>query len=114
MRHEGQTHPGCLVVQPSRLHMQAGRLRYKEGDRDVRYQAVLVTRSVNSTVDIFQSVSNATFHSYLSESRGGPGNVTFRGREGGGVGAGKKEFEGVNPPECSPPARSPEVPGIPT
>jgi len=71
VRYEGQTHPGCLVAQPSRLHMQAGRLRYNEGDRDVRYPAALVTRSVNSTVDIFQSALEAIYHSHLSERRDG-------------------------------------------
>ena len=44
-------------------------------------------------------------HSYLSESRGGPGPTWLSegGREGGG--GGKIEDEGVGPPECSPPAR---------
>jgi len=32
---QGQTNPDCLVVQPCRLHMQAGRLRYKEDDRNI-------------------------------------------------------------------------------
>ncbi len=68
-----ESYPACLVVQPSRLHMQAGRLRYKDDDRNVRYPAVLVTCSVSSTVDTSQSASPAIFHSYLSESRGGPG-----------------------------------------
>jgi hypothetical protein len=30
---QGQTYPVCLVVQPSRLHMQARRLRHKDDDR---------------------------------------------------------------------------------
>jgi hypothetical protein len=47
----------------------------------------------------------------LGKSRRARPDVAFRGR---GVGAGKKKFERVGSPECSPPARSPEVPGIPT
>jgi len=76
------------MVQPSRLHMQAGRLRYKEGDRNVRYPAVLVTRSVSSTVDTPQSASKAIYHSYLSESRGGrsPTWLSEGGWAGGGGG----------------------------
>ena len=38
-----------------------------------RSPTVVVTHGVNSTVDKFQSASNALFHSYLSESRGVPG-----------------------------------------
>jgi len=38
------------------------------GTRDL---AVLATRSASSTVDTPQSASNAIYHSYLSESRGG-------------------------------------------
>ena len=40
---------------------------------DTRNPTVVVTHGVNSTIDKFQSASNAIFHSYLSESRGGPG-----------------------------------------
>jgi hypothetical protein len=56
-----------------------------------RNLTVLVMRSASSTVDIPQSASNAIFHSYLSESRGGPGPTWLS--EGGwaGGGGGKKE-----------------------
>ena len=89
--------------------------RHSPGTRD---PTVLATRSVSSTVDAPQSASKATYHSYLSERRGGPGPTWLS--EGGwaGGGGGKKEADGVPRLECSPPARrkarSPEVPGIPT
>jgi hypothetical protein len=67
--------------------------------------AVLATRSASSTVDTPQSASNAIFHSYLSESRGGPGPTWLS--EGGwaGGGGGTETVEGVPSLECSPPAR---------
>jgi len=36
MPHKGQMFPGCLVVRPSRPHMQAGRLRYKDDRNAIR------------------------------------------------------------------------------
>ena len=58
--------------------MQARRLHHKEDDRVVmrlcaRNPAVVATQHVYSTVDTPQSASKAIYHSYLSESRGGPG-----------------------------------------
>jgi len=66
---------------------------------------VLATLSGSSTVDAPQSASKALYHSYLSESRGGPGPTWLS--EGGwaGGGGGKIEVEGVGLLECSPPAR---------
>jgi len=66
---------------------------------------VLVTHSASSTVDAPQSASNAIYHSYSSERRGGRSPTWLS--EGGwaGGGGGEKEFEGVPPLECSPPAR---------
>jgi len=68
-------------------------------------QAVFATHRAPSTVDESQSASNAIYHSYPSEGRGGPGPTWLS--EGGwaGGGGGKKEFEGVGPLEGSPPAR---------
>ena len=63
--------------------MQAGRLRYKEDDRDVRYPAVLVTQTVNSTVDIFSISLECHFPLLpLGKSRWAKPNVAFRGRAG--------------------------------
>ena len=66
---------------------------------------MLATRGASSTVDEPQSAAKAIYHSYLSESRSGPGATWLS--EGGwaGGGGGEKEFEGVPPLECSPPAR---------
>ena len=66
---------------------------------------MVATRSAPSTVDESQSASKAIYHSYPSESRGGPGPTWLS--EGGWAvgGGGKKEVEGVLLPECSPPAR---------
>ena len=66
---------------------------------------MLATPTASSTVDTPQSASNAIYHSYPSESRGGPGPTWLS--EGGwaGGGGGKKEFEGVGPLEGSPSAR---------
>jgi hypothetical protein len=57
----------------------------------VRYPTVIVTRGLSSTVGAPQSVSKAIFHSYLSESLGGPGPTWLS--EGGwaGGGGGKNE-----------------------
>jgi len=62
-------------------------------------------QGVNSTVGTQQSASDAIYHSYLSESRGGPGPTWLS--EGGWVGGGGEEieFDGVGQPEFSPPAR---------
>jgi len=59
-----ETPVGVALLRPSRPHMQARRLHHKEGEREVmrlgaRNPAVLVTRSVSSTVDTPQSASNA-------------------------------------------------------
>ena len=84
--------------------MHAGRVHHKEEDRDVipgctRHPQRLQHRR-HTTINL-----QGHFHSYLSESRGGPGPTWLS--EGGwaGGGGGKTEFEGVPPLECSPPAR---------
>jgi len=74
-----------------------------------RNLVVLATRSSSSTVDEPQSAAKAIYHSYLSESRGGPGPTWLS--EGGwaGGGGGEKALDGVRAPECSPPARQRRV-----
>jgi hypothetical protein len=59
--------------------------------------AVLASQSTPSTVDAPQSVSNAIYHSYLSERRGGrsPTWLSEGGRAGGG--GGKKGVRGRPP-----------------
>ena len=66
---------------------------------------MLATQSASSTVDEPQSAVKAINHSYLSESRGGPGPTWLS--EGGwaGGGGGKLALEGVRAPKFSPPAR---------
>jgi len=61
--------------------------------------------STTSTVDEPQLASDAIYHSYPSESRGGRSPTWLS--EGGwvGGGGGEIEVEGGGPLECSPPAR---------
>ena len=72
---------------------------------DTRDLDVPATRIASSTADTPQSATKTIYHSYLSERRGGRSPRGFPRAGGRGVGAGKKEFEGVPPLECSPPAR---------
>ena len=66
---------------------------------------MLVTQNASSTVGKPQSVSKAIFHSYPRKGAAGSARRGFPRAGGWGVGAGKKEFEGVGPLDCSPPAR---------
>ena len=64
--------------------------------------AVLATCDASSTVDEPQSAPKAIYHSYLSESRGGPGPTWLS--EGGwaGGGGGKNRVRGRRPAKMQP------------
>ena len=92
---------GCQAPPVSARSPRNAGFEHPPGTRNL---VVLATRS-KPAPSTPQSASKAIDHSYLSESRGGPGPTwLFEGGWAGG-GGGELEADGLPSHECSPPAR---------